>query len=182
MNGEECCSHPEAEQCKRLDLDLSTGANDSAPSPGPILAGELDDDWWVIADPNSDPLPRPAAVVTPHSRWKDMPGSRWISSNVFGRNGQYVYEICFCVRPGIRDPILGLAFLGDDWATAVRFNGRSFPVPPPPACKFDSEPCRLLTMDAAWFVSGRNCLDVEVQNVGGSPNGLEVSANVRGTY
>jgi hypothetical protein len=183
MKGEDCCSRPGEEGCETLDLDLGTGVDDSARSPAPIAPVQKDDDWWIVVDPNEDPVPRQALVVKPHPHWPEIPGGRWISANMFGRNGVYVYRTCFCVGRGVREPILGLGFLADDFITAVRLNGTALTLPPSPrSCIFAEDLCQILMTDATRLTEGRNCLEVEVKNAGGSPTGLVVSANVRGTY
>jgi len=101
---------------------------------------------------------------------------------MFGRNGVYVYETCFCVGRGVRHPILGIGFWGDDYVTAVRLNGKPLTMPPSPrSCIYDDDPCQILMTDSK-LLEGRNCLEMEVTNAGGSPTGLEVSANVRGGH
>jgi hypothetical protein len=171
---EACCDHVTGD----LVVDLTTGVDDNPPHFLLPIGGN-DDTWTVTCDqPPHGPLPRPAVVVDAAfvGVWQTLPGSRWISANFFGPNGDYCYEACFHLCDGYRNPMLTLSARADDAAT-ISLNGHPLSVSPPPA--FAGPPGTFSTSDPTLFQTGRNCLQVVVHNLGGPPTGLNLSGQVR---
>jgi hypothetical protein len=166
-----CFDHP---CCPQADLILNIGTG-VADDGSLIPSGNDDDDWISLNDPNPfpPPTPRPSTVVDPHPSWQTIPGTKWITTNYFGVNGEYWYERCFCVDPRFRNPSLTLQIRGDD-DSEVYFNGTFIGF----GGGFSSPQPATLTVPPALFQPGQNCIRVKVINIGGAPTGFNMAGTV----
>lgn len=168
------CIPCEPEPCPPQDLliDLTTGVDSSG---GLIPVGSDDDTWTVTVDASGGTVPRPATVINAHPAWLTIPGSQWVSANYYGPNGLYKYEICFCLDERFSNPVLNLLLRVDD-AGDVYLNGNFIGA----AASFGAAtPANITVTDPSLFVVGRNCLTVEVRNIGGPPTGLNLAGTFR---
>ncbi|MBI5763777.1 MAG: hypothetical protein HZA51_09675 [Planctomycetes bacterium] len=164
-----CC--PKA----NLSLNIGTGVADD----GSLLPiNSLDTDWIVTVDASGGSVPTPATVVTPNPAWLTIPGTRWISANLNGQNGRYEYEYCFCLDDRFKNPQLSLQIRADDASTPpsqVFLNNNYLGN----AASFGAAvPASLSTNNAGFFLKGRNCIKVVIENVGGPPTGFNMAGTV----
>ncbi|MCA1616185.1 MAG: hypothetical protein LC800_19205, partial [Acidobacteria bacterium] len=150
--------------CADLNLSLNTGTAN----------------WQIVGDPvGSTPVPRAASVVaSPPVQWSSLTGAQWIGPNTAGNGiqGNYVYQLCFCLCSGFRNAKLTLIGLADNSAT-VHLNN----VQVNPAIAAHSGTGTLVqTNDPQLFKEGDNCLRVVVKN-NDSFTGLNIAGTVTAT-
>ena len=166
--------------CPKMDLSLNigTGVDDNGnllPVNGP------DDNWIVTVDASGGSVPTPATIVVPHPSWLTIPGTQWISANLNGPNGRYEYEYCFCLDDRFKNPQLSLQIRADDASippSQVFLNNNYLG----DAASFGAAvPASLSTSNAGFFLKGRNCIKVVIENVGGPPTGFNMAGTVTAT-
>jgi hypothetical protein len=158
--------------------------------PPPLASGAFDPRWTIVSDPFVNTTkPRPAVVVSPPNvGWHaPLPGSQWISSDPGGAqaiNGPFMYQFCFCLADGFSKPVLQLALRADDQAN-VYLNGlppAATPVLTGAVSSFKAGTPDMLTLsDPTKFVIGKNCLNVQVNNLAGVDTGLDIAGSVSAT-
>ncbi|MEE9296016.1 MAG: hypothetical protein V3W34_13785 [Phycisphaerae bacterium] len=164
------CCPPE-----KLTINIGTGVDDD--TGGLIPIGDPDDTWEVTCEPSPQgTLPRPALVITPNPMWLTIAGTRWISANTTGPNGDYCYEFCFCLDKRFRDPRLLIDLRADD-AAEVFLNGVSIGSTPAPSFN-TAAPTHVKATDPNLFVVGRNCVTVVVENIWGVVTGLNLAGSI----
>ena len=167
---------PKEEPCPPNDLliDISTGVDDQ----GNTLPLNVNDDTWqVISEPNPGILPRPAVTIAPNPAWNTIPGTRWISANATGPNGEYIYEYCFCLSNQWRDASVSMLTRCDD-AGEVFLNGNFIGT----LGNFNAPlPALVATTNQNFFQPGINCLQVVVRNIGGVVTGFNMQGSIRAT-
>jgi hypothetical protein len=156
----------------------------------PLANGAFDPRWTILSDPFSTTTkPRPALVVSPPNvGWKaPLPGSQWISSDPGGAqgvNGPYMYQFCFCLADGFSKPVLQLALRADDQAN-VYLNGLppgATPILTGAVSSFKAATPDVLTLsDPTKFVLGKNCVNVQVNNLAGVDTGLDITGSMSAT-
>lgn len=149
------------------------------PECGPLMTN-LDTgtaDWHITQDPIPNTTEsRPATVLTaPSPAWASQAGAQWIgpttNAAIDAPEGDYTYQLCFCLCSGFRDAQLTLTGLADNIAN-VFFNN----VPLTPTIPGFSGTPTTVVNNKVPFQAGTNCLRIVVRN-GGGPTGL----NIRGT-
>lgn len=160
---------------ENLSLNIGTGVADD----GSLLpVNSLDTDWIVTVDASGGSVPTPATVTAPHPSWLTIPGTQWVTANYFGPNGTYEYEYCFCLDDRFKNPLLTLQIRADDSGTPpsrVYLNGNFLGN----AASFGAAvPATLSTNNAGFFLKGRNCIKVVVENTGGAPTGFNMAGTV----
>ncbi len=165
--------------CLTDKLDISSGAAAS----GVLPVGAADPNWTVVTDPDSGTNePRPAIVIATHGAWAAaMPGSTWVSSYATATNStndHYIFENCFCLQDSSGTLNLSLKLRADDAAT-VFLNGTQ--VGATGATGGFSSPTPLtLTVPNQLIKAGRNCLKVDLENIGGGVMGFNLSGSLSG--
>lgn len=164
-----CCCPPQ-----NLVKSLNTGIDDNG---NPIPNGQDDDDWVVTVDASGGSVPRPATIYTNiHPLWDTVPGTQWISADVNGPNGLYVYQYCFCLDPRFKNPVLTLDVLADDYA-AIYLNGNPVGTTPN-GWAFQNPPTHIVVTNPDYFQPCENCIEIHVINSGGPPTGLNVGGSI----
>jgi uncharacterized repeat protein (TIGR01451 family) len=156
----------ECEKGSDLAVSLNSGFDQAA---GTLLPNGADDDDWRLISPAPE---RAAKVVSqPNSAWPlPLPESRWISADASGASlpgvTHLVYQRCFCLANSAGDVAVDLQLRADDEAT-VSLNGQTLGGP---GGRFgDAKPLSILrrgTVGDGLFVAGRNCITVDVRDIG----------------
>lgn len=164
----DCCA------ANDVTIDLATGLADGG---GLIGVGSSDDTWRVTSEPPPvGILPRWATVVNPHPAWLTIPGSRWISANLTGPNGNYTYKYCFCLDAQFQNAQVNLSVRADDVGD-VYLNG--YPIGTiPPLSFLAASPTTIATSNQAFFLAGQNCIEVVVRNTAAVVTGLDLVGQV----
>jgi hypothetical protein len=170
------------DSCSTDTVIINTGYDQIANTTYTI--GSADYYWTVTCDPDPTTTePRPAWVILKNPAWQNpMPGSQWISSYPTAANdsnGFYCYSYCFCVKPGALPTNVYLCLRADDRAD-VYLNGNFIGSTPNPSFNTNNPTCFNIT-NPNFFVAGRNCLEIKVQNVYNVAMGLNVTGYVAGT-
>ena len=165
---------PEACPPEDLVINLATGVDDD----GNLIPFGNDDDMWMVTcePPPTGTLPRPAKVIPANSAWNTIPGTRWISANQFGPNGDYCYEFCFCLDGRFTNPQLFLQLRADDRAE-VFLNGNLIGSTPDPSFN-TANPTVIIENNPSLFVVGQNCITVVVSNTNAIVTGLNLAGTV----
>ncbi len=164
--------------CATQSIPITTGASGS----GVLPQGSGDVNWTVIADPDANTAePRPAFVIDTNAAWKSpLPGSTWISSypgSLNTTNGKYVFRYCFCLNAGFfANPNLQLSLRADDQADVFLNGGKIGSTPNPSYAT--ALPATIPPPPASAFVAGRNCLTVELNNIGSFAMGLNLAGSI----
>lgn len=163
-------------------LVLNTGYN---PATGTTYPLDVEDEYWtIITDPwNNNPYPAMTRFTNsayqaafPNSTWLNYPSSAR-PNGVFGNNGLFSYERCFCLSPGFTNAELDLNFRVDDSAQAF-LNGTYLGSAVLSPSSFGSPtPTHINVTNQSLFRVGQNCIRMDVYNTGG-PTGLNVGAYV----
>lgn len=157
-----------------LAMSLNTGIDDNG---NPIPNGQDDDDWVVTVDASGGSVPRPATIFTNiHPLWDTIPGTQWISADLNGPNGLYVYQYCFCLDPRFKNPVLTLDVLADDYAQLF-LNGNPIGATPN-GWAFQNPPTHIVVTNPDFFRACENCIEVHVVNSGGPPTGLNIGGSI----
>ncbi|MFQ5430064.1 MAG: dockerin type I domain-containing protein [Phycisphaerae bacterium] len=160
---------------ENLLLALGTGVDDNG---NLIPFGADDDDWDVTGEPPPlGTLPRPAKVISANPAWLTIPGTRWISANATGPNGDYTYEFCFCLDARFTNPNLTIQLRADDKAS-VFLNGNPIGATPPTFAFNTPVPTTINVTDPNLFVVGNNCITVVVSNTNGVVTGLNLAGTM----
>lgn len=154
--------------CANLNLSLSTGTAN----------------WQIISDPDASTVePRAASdVIPPNVGWSSVPSTRWIGpktisgTDVNGLEGDYTYQVCFCLCNEFSDARLTVIGLADNSAKVLLNNTQISPAIP----GFTAPAMFLQTTDQQLFNVGQNCVQVVVHNDGG-PTGFDLSGVVVAT-
>lgn len=177
LQNEQCRFNPPSNSCITKTLNLSTGYD---PTTGTVLPpssppGTISDPYWVVIQ---DPLPftsepRPASTINKHSAWGGpLSGSQWVAvynSYSNDTNGLYVYQRCFCVEGQARGRLV-LDVLADD-SVGVYFNGGYIKGPGSYVTPLHIDTILPLNQ-------GKNCLRMQVGNLGSVAHGLDVSGSI----
>lgn len=178
-------------------ITLNTGYNHTSNSVYP--AGGYDLFWTLLSAPTyAGATPRSANVTAGHPAWAlPTPGSQWISynsTNGFSSNGDFIYQKCFCLKPGFNRPnavaqsILNIGVRADDFFW-VGLN--TIPVPSSLATYFlnttlpmgaHNGPLKTGTLSSTALTSrlrvGQNCLNVLVRDTGAGITGLNLTGTL----
>jgi hypothetical protein len=152
-----------------LNVSLNTGFNEESGEllPFGTLPNGTDDDDWTIISPGAV---RPAKVViNPFAVWgAALPDTRWISVNPnqgASQQGTTKYERCFCLGPNATDVSLDLQWRADDVA-AVYLNDQLLGGPGGSFAGSQLSVQRTGRVGDGLFLSGQNCVRVEVHDIG----------------
>ena len=168
--------------CDRDVLNVSTGWDHDRGEAIPL--GSPNIYWLLIDDPEASTVePRVTYAIGVYRGWADhLPGSRWIAdrrSGVNSANGDYIYELRFCLSEIPESLRLVIDVLIDDLGY-VEVNGtevgrtRSGYAFRAPALHIDEEIGKLVTI-------GENRLTVVAQNGGAVAAGFDVAGHIIGS-
>ncbi|TWT41905.1 hypothetical protein RAS1_30290 [Phycisphaerae bacterium RAS1] len=156
-------------------LTLRSGVDDYG-APLPLGNGDPSaPNWQIVLDPDSSTVePRPAVAVPQNTSasWASPMGtSRWISSTYAtgtgtALNGQYAYEMHFCLDPRF-DPnqtTLILQVRSDNAGAAILLNGTGIGTASAP----NVTPTPIILSGGSLFVAGDNVIRINVTNSGGA--------------
>ena len=158
-------------------ISLNTGFDQNAGALLPIgtLPNGTNDDDWKILSPGTT---RPAKIVIdPVASWPAaLPNSRWISVDpnrgTSPGDRQLVFERCFCLGPNAHDVAVALDLRADDDAS-VLLNGTRLAT----GGRFSLADPLHVTANGP-FVTGQNCLRVEVNDTFGFFTGFDLAGFV----
>ena len=167
-----------------LQLSLNTGFD---PLTGTVLPlgtlpeGTSDPRWQVTNVPNADAA---KVVIETAPVWPAaLPGSRWIS--VSPRRGASIpgvqrlaFQTCFCLQANAAGAEMNLQLFADDSATVLLNESQIGG----PGGQFSGALPLSIHLSGAIgegpFRAGQNCLDVEVNDLGGVVTGLDLAGTV----
>jgi hypothetical protein len=155
--------------CKRLDLDLTTGAPGSA--------------WQVVATSQVPPGTLPRAPNTYGQA--PFPNAEWIGalqSNITDVKQWWEFQICFCLCTGARDLKLNLTGASIDDLADFTLNGSPIgQLSWSPTGTVTAAALGVINTNAApFFRAGQNCLKVRLTNVNPTLAGFALAGSVTG--
>lgn len=166
--------------CYADTLKLNTGYDHNTNAVIPIGAYNLF--WRVIQDPDPGTTePRPSVAINNHPAWLPaMPGTQWISSYPTAqndRNGEYVFEACFCLKEKYGAVKMEFDLLADDSAT-VYVNGiYAGTTATWPQYHFQKK-THIIINNPQFFRPGKNCVQVHVFNTGNVAMGFDLAGYI----